>query len=114
MLLDDDLAHRRAVEFVAAYEGLMDLGLSVVVIASDKPRALQKVEWARAALQTRDVEVVAVEAGGLDAAVARRMATHRSDLMVISRAVLLGTSQTRLQEVEHQGLWSWRTPVLVC
>jgi nucleotide-binding universal stress UspA family protein len=114
VLLDPHLEHRTAVEFIASHPGLNQLDLDLVVARPDHLDAGPKMRWARDLLATSDAEVFPVQAEGLNDAVCRFMADRGADLIVVAREVLLPDPQVKLRHIEEQGLWGWRTPVLVC
>jgi nucleotide-binding universal stress UspA family protein len=113
VVLDADITHRTAVEFVASQPDLSDIDCDLIVMARPGENADEKVAWAREVLSAISVEVIPIAATGLDDAVARYMESRRTDVVVISRQVLLPNQQSRLVRTERGGLWSWRTPVLV-
>jgi nucleotide-binding universal stress UspA family protein len=112
-ILDADMAHRRTVEFLGSQPGLRELSLDLVV-ASMGEAAHPKVQWARETLADREAEIYAVEAEGTDDGIRRYMASRKSDLIIISRAVLMGAADGPLRAIEDQDIWGWRTPVLIC
>lgn len=114
IVLDADVTHRTAVEFVASQPDLSDIDCDLIVVARPGQNADEKVAWARDVLSAISVEVIPIAARGLDDAVARYMESRRTDVVVISRQVLLPDPQAQLDRTERGGLWSWRTPVLVC
>jgi nucleotide-binding universal stress UspA family protein len=114
VLLDADMDHRAAVEFVASQPRLVALPADVVVVAGpgDEPDA--KVEWARGILDARRPDVFSLRASGLDEAVTRYLDSRGADLIVVSRAVIAPGPEARLQAIGASSLWGGRTPVLVC
>lgn len=73
-----------------------------------------KLVWAREALGAREAAVFPMMASGPDEAAARYMADRGSDLLIMSREVILPDPERRLEQIEAQSVWAWRTPVLVC
>lgn len=114
VLLDADLDHRAAVEFVSRHPGLRQLDLDLVIVDAADRDPGPKLEWARAQLDSRAAEIFTVAADGLTDGLLQHMESGRADLFVISRSVLLPAPEDRLQRIEEGGLWTWRTPVLVC
>lgn len=114
VLADADMERRRAVEFALAQPGLADLDLDLAIVARSGQSPAEKVAWARRQLASRRGNVLTLEGEDLDAAVAGYMETRRTDLVIVSRAVLLSAVAGPLTRTARGGLWSWRTPVLVC
>jgi len=114
VLLDADLTHRAAVEFILSDSRLSALPVDVVVSARADEDADAKVGWARSALSALGASVFSFEADGLDDAVAAYMQSRGADLVIVSRAVVAADPETRLGLIEDRGLWGTRIPVLIC
>ncbi len=114
VLLDANMQHRRAVEFVASHPGLRGLDTDLIVAAAPGEPAAEKLAWARGELTADSAEVFAVEAEGLDEAVSLYRASRSADLIVVSRPVLLPSLRQRSRRIDENGMWGFRTPVLVC
>ncbi|MGH6910357.1 MAG: universal stress protein [Phenylobacterium sp.] len=112
-LLDADPTHRRSVEVMRAHPGLRDLEADLVVIAEDA-EAAPKLAWARANLPSGNDEAFALPARDVARGLAQYMSTHAVDLIMISRPVLFSDPTLSLSRMETEGLWAWRTPVIVC
>jgi nucleotide-binding universal stress UspA family protein len=112
-LLDADLSHRRSIEVMRAHPGLRDLESDLVVIA-DPEIAAPKLAWARANLPSSNDEAFALPARDIARGLASYMGNHRVDLILISRPVLFSEPSLSLRRMEAEGLWAWRTPVIVC
>ncbi|OYX30835.1 MAG: hypothetical protein B7Y99_11255 [Caulobacterales bacterium 32-69-10] len=108
------MQHRRAVEFVASHPGLRGLDTDLIVAAAPGEPAAEKLAWARGELTADSAEVFAVEAEGLDEAVSLYRASRSADLIVVSRPVLLPSLRQRSRRIDENGMWGFRTPVLVC
>jgi len=114
VLADASMADTRAVDFVARRPALSGLVASLVVIGDAAGGGERKRDWARARLGDPEAEIFTLATGDLDQAVMRYMETRTSDLIVVSRPVLLPDSQVRLRQLEQDSFWGWRTPVIVC
>ncbi|CAN5843065.1 hypothetical protein BH11PSE1_BH11PSE1_06330 [soil metagenome] len=114
VLLDADLEHRAALEFVVSEARLSSLSLDVLVVGVSGQDAEPKVEWARGRLKGMVAQVSTLVADGLDDAVTHYMQSGAADLVVISRAVVAPAPEAKLQLIEACGLWGARTPVLIC
>ncbi|MBS0411095.1 MAG: universal stress protein [Proteobacteria bacterium] len=114
VLLDADPEHRSALDYLRAHRRLLVRDTSLLVMFAPGQDPQPKMDIARAVLDPQGVDIAAVEAAGIDEAVAMRLETHAADLITIARAVLSPSPEVRLQAIEARGLWGWRTPVLVC
>lgn len=114
VLLDADLTHRAALEFMARDPRMAALPVDVVVVAGQTEDAEPKAAWARSVLGSRSAEIFPLLADGLDDAVADHLQTRAADLIVVSRAVIAPAPQVRLEQIEERGVWGMRTPVLIC
>lgn len=114
VLLDADMHHRTAVEFVVSQARLSALPTDVVVVAALGENPDPKATWARSALGEPRGNVLSLVAEGLDDAVAQYMEVAAADLVVVSRDVVTPAPETRLNRIEERGLWGNRTPVLIC
>jgi hypothetical protein len=112
-LLDADMTHRRSVEVMQAHPGLRELEADLVVVA-DPEAAAPKLAWARANLPSLNDEAFAIAAHDIANGLAQYMSSHRVDLIMISRPVLFSDPELSLRRMESEGLWAWRTPVIVC
>jgi nucleotide-binding universal stress UspA family protein len=112
-VLDWKPHHRKAVEFICSHPGLRDLDFDVVVNAPHAVNATPKVQWARSMLSAHDVDVFALDADDAHDALIRYLARRRSDLLLVSREVLLSPPEALLPFGEGD-IWSWRTPILIC
>lgn len=113
VVTDGDPMRRVALDLVADHQGLADLQLEIVVAtrASDDP--CEKLALAREVLNGR-AKVFSIVADRPGAAVWSYLETRQTDLIVISRAVLLAGGNGPLRAITPAGLWNARTPVLVC
>jgi nucleotide-binding universal stress UspA family protein len=114
ILLDADMSHRRAVEFVASHPSFAGLEMDMMVVAAPGDDAGPKLDWAKAALPVRIGDVFAMEADGLDTAASKYIEGRAADLVVVSRAVIAPDPETRLGRIEERGVWGMRTPVVIC
>lgn len=114
VLLDPDMTHHAAIEFVATQPRLSDLPIDVVVMCRAGEDPAPKVELARARLNAEGGDVFSLQANGIDQAVALYMASRAADLIIVSRAVVAPDPKAGLQRIEDTGLWGTRTPVLIC
>lgn len=114
VLLDADMSHRKAVEFVASQARLSALPTDIVVVAAPGEDPDPKVAWARSALGEPRGNVLSLVAEGLDDAVAQYMEAGAADLVIVSRDVATPAPETHLNRIEERGLWGNRTPVLIC
>jgi nucleotide-binding universal stress UspA family protein len=114
VLLDADVAHRSALDFVCAQARLADLRLDAVVMCGAGQDAEPKLDLTRSALGAAGGDVFALPANGLDEAVMQYMEARASDLVIVSRTVVAPDPQAHLSRIEERGLWGTRTPVLVC
>lgn len=109
---DADPAHRAVLDLLAAGRGLDNLDLDLVVVARTGEDPEAKLSLARSVLDGRTA-TFAIQAEGIGAAVWRYLEDRPADLIVISRAVLLGEGARSL--IASAGsLWSARASVLVC
>ena len=113
VLLDADMSHRTALEFVVSQARLSALPTDIVVVAAPGEDPDPKVTWARSALGEPRGNVLSLVAEGLDDGVAQYMEAGAADLVVVSRAVVTPAPETRLNRIEERGLWGNRTPVLI-
>jgi nucleotide-binding universal stress UspA family protein len=114
VLLDADLSHRTAVEFVVTHARLLALPTDIVVVAAPGEDPDPKAAWARSALGEPRGNVLSLVADGLDDAVAQYMEAAGADLVIVSRDVVTPAPESRLSRIEERGLWGNRTPVLIC
>lgn len=114
VLLDADLAHRAAVEFIVSQARVAALTMDVVVVHFADVDPAPKIEWARSMLLNSRASVYGLQAEGLDQAVARYMESRAADLVVVSRAVIASAPSERIQQIAERGVWGIRTPVLIC
>jgi hypothetical protein len=113
VLLDADLSHRSALEFVAADFRLAALPLDVAVVSKPGQDPDPKVEWARAMLSACSAEIFPLVNTSFDDAVALCMEARGADLMILSRAVAGSDLEAQMLRIEERGLWGTRTPVLI-
>jgi hypothetical protein len=114
VLLDADMDHRSAVEFVQSNAALQGIDTDLIVTSSDGQDAAPKIAWARDALKTRDGDIFGVEAQNLRSAILTYTQSRRCDLIIVSRAVLSSGVSAEIAGIKARGIWSWRTPILVC
>lgn len=109
---DADPEHRAVLDLLAAGRGLDNLDLDLVVVARAGEDPEPKLNLARSVLEGR-AATFAIEAEGVGEAVWSYLEGRPADLIVISRAVLLGEGARSL--IASAGsLWSARASVLVC
>lgn len=113
VLLDADVAHRSALDFVRTHPRLADLRLDAVVMCGDGQDADPKLGLTRSMLEAAG-DVFALPANGLDEAVMQYLEARASDLVIVSRTVVAPDPQARLSRIEERGLWGTRTAVLIC
>lgn len=113
-VLDADMDHSRAVEFVSSHPGLRDIETDVIVATAPGQNADPKIDWARDALEATDADVFGVEAVTLLSAIENYTQSRQCDLVIVSRDVLSADTSGELARLEAKGVWSWRTPVLIC
>lgn len=113
VVTDADPERRAALDLVASHRRLAALQVEVLVAAPPSEVVEDKLALARMALGTR-AKVFAMDAERPGEAVWGYLATRQTDLIVISRAVLLAHGHGPLREIAPAGLWNARTPVLVC
>ena len=114
ILLDADLDHRAAVEFVASHASFAGLEMDMVVVCAPGVDPQPKLDWAKAALPTPIGDVFALEADRLDMAASQYIERRAVDLIVVSRAVIAPDPEARLSRIEERGVWGMRTPVVIC
>lgn len=114
VILDANMDHRHAVEFVNSHPGLRGLEIDLIVATAPGKQPDQKIAWAREALGSCDVDVFAVIAESLLSAIESYTQTRTCDLIIVSRSVLVANVTSELARFEASGIWSWRTPILVC
>jgi hypothetical protein len=110
---DADPARRAALDLVSTHAGFDDVELDCVVVSRPGETPEEKLAIARQALEGR-AQAFAIHAERLGEAVWRYLAERPTDLIVISRAVLLGAEGPDLRAVRPGGLWSARASVLIC
>jgi hypothetical protein len=110
---DAEPSRRAALNLVATHPGFADVDLDLIVVAPGEEAAEAKLAIAREALEGR-ANAFAIHAERLGEAVWRYLGERPADLIVISRAVLLGAEGPDLRQVRPGGLWSARASVLVC
>jgi nucleotide-binding universal stress UspA family protein len=113
-VLDADMDHRRAVEFVGSHPGLRDLDIDVIIATAAGQDAEAKIAWSRSALEAREADVFGVAADSLLSAIETYTQSRQCDLVIVSRAVISSDVSDALSRLEARGIWSWRTPILVC
>jgi hypothetical protein len=113
VVLDADVGHRRALEFVASDFRLAALPLNVAIVARAGEDPDPKVEWARQMLSGCSAEIFPLVSMSIDDAVALCMETRGADLLILSRTVASADLETQVLRMEERGLWGTRTPVLV-
>jgi hypothetical protein len=113
VLLDADMAHRRALEFVASDFRLSALPLNVAVVAKPGEDPAAKIECARDMLSRCSADVFPLVNSSLDEAAALCMDTRGADLLILSRAIASSDLEIEVLRMEERGLWGTRTPVLI-
>jgi hypothetical protein len=113
VVLDADLGHRTALEFVASDFRLSALSLNVAIVAGAGEDPDPKVEWAREALSGSSAEIFPLVNMSIDDAVAVCMELQGADILILSRAVAACDLETQVLRMEERGLWGTRTPVLI-
>jgi len=109
---DADPEHRAVLDLLTVGRGLDNLDLDLVVVARAGEDPEPKLDMARGVIEER-AATFAIEAGGIGEAVWSYLASKPADLIVLSRAVLLGEGARSL--VASAGsLWSARASVLIC
>jgi hypothetical protein len=114
VLLDADLSHRAALDFVASDFRISKLPLDVAIVGASQRAADPKMEMARRQLSAASADVFPLISAGLDSAVIEYMQSRAADLIVLSRAVAAPNPQAELLRIENDGLWSTRAPILIC
>jgi hypothetical protein len=114
VLLDADLSHQAALQFIRSQPRLDGLPLDVVVMARPTEDATSKLRWARETVNADQIEVFSVQSAGIDQAVAQYSGSRAADLIIVSRAVLASDPELSIQRIEDRGLWGSRTSILVC
>lgn len=109
---DADPNRRAAIDLVAAH-AREDVDLDVVVVFRQGETPAAKLAMARQALDGRAM-AFAIRAERIGEAVWRYLVDRPSDLIVISRAVLLGDGGPDLRSVAPGSLWAARASVVVC
>lgn len=112
VLTDADIHHRVALDLLAAGHGLDGLELDAVIVAKPGEDPAAKLTLARQILDGR-AAAFAIHAEDLGEAVWRYLEDRPADLIVVSRAVLLGAGAASLV-VSADSLWAARASVLVC
>ena len=111
-ITDANPEHRAVLDLLAAGRGLDNLGLDLVAVARAGEDPEPKLNLARSVLEGR-AATFAIEAEGVGEAVWSYLEGRPADLIVISRAVLLGEGARSLM-ASAGSLWSARASVLVC
>lgn len=109
---DADPQRHAALDLLARGHGLADLEVDAVVVARPGEDPEGKLALARAALDGR-AATFAIHAEGIGQAVWRYLEDRPADLIIVSRAVLLGEGAASLA-VSAGSLWSARASVIVC
>lgn len=109
---DADPGRRAAIDLVALHAG-PDVELDVVVVSREGEAVEDKLAQVRQTLDGR-AQAFAIRAERIGEAVWRYLLDRPSDLIVISRAVLLGEEGAGLRAVTPQSLWAARASVVVC
>jgi hypothetical protein len=109
---DADPNRRAAIDLVALHAG-PDVELDVLVVSREGEVADDKVALARQALDGR-AQAFAIRAERIGEGVWRYLRDRPSDLIVISRAVLLDDNGPGLSAAPPGSFWSARASVVVC
>lgn len=109
---DADPNRRAAIDLVALHSG-PDVELDVVVVSREGEAAEPKLALTRQILAGR-AQAFAIHAERIGEAVWRYLVDRPSDLIVISRAVLLGDGGPGLRAAPPESLWAARASVVVC
>lgn len=111
-ITDADPGRRAAVELVALHAG-PDVELDVLVVSREGEAVDDKLALVRQMLDGR-AQAFAIQAERIGEAVWRYLLDRPSDLIVISRAVLLGDGGPGLWAAPPESLWAARASVVVC
>ncbi len=114
IILDADLLHKRAVNFVSAHPALRGLEMDLVLMDDGRPEAASKLTWAREQLSRHSADVFAMSATTPADAVRAYRRNGGFDLLIISREVALADKSASLKQIEPQSIWAQRAPVLIC
>jgi hypothetical protein len=113
VVLDADVEHRRALEFVASDFRLSALPLNVAIVAGAGEDPDPKAEWARGMLSRCSAEIFPLVSMSIDDAVALCMESKGADILVLSRTVAACDLESQVLRMEERGLWGTRIPVLI-
>jgi nucleotide-binding universal stress UspA family protein len=113
VVLDADVDHRTALEFVASDFRLSALPLNVAIVAGAGEDPDPKVEWARGILSRCSAEIFPLVGMSVDDAVALCMESKGADMLVLSRTVAACDLENQVLRIEERGLWGTRIPVLI-
>lgn len=109
---DSDPSRRAGIDLVALHAG-PDVELDVLVVSRDDEAAAEKVALARQALDGR-ARAFAIRAERIGEGMWRYLRDRPSDLIVVSRAVLLGDNGPGFSAARPGSFWSARASVVVC
>jgi len=109
---DADPNRRAAIDLVALHAG-PDVELDILVVSREGDAAEDKLALARQALDGR-ARALAIRAERIGEAIWRYLIDRPSDLIVVSRAVLLGDGGPGLRAAPPESLWAARASVVIC